>query len=96
VILLFNLVCPNGHQVGGEPHEYRGPERPPEKWMDNIGDQFTRYVQTRPRAEWRCPTCGVEPAAGKGWTVETHVMKAQTMEEAHAALTSISDRIEER
>lgn len=87
LILLFSLRCPNGHPVGGEPHEYPGPETPPDAWMDNLSHQLARHFRNH-REEWmECRFCGA--SLYRGCSICVDEMKARTMEEARAALDKI-------
>jgi hypothetical protein len=89
LILLFSFVCPNGHRVGGEPHDYPGTEYPPDAWMSNVSTEFLRRIR-RNIKEWpECPECHTSTRA-RGWGVIVDEMKAETMEQAHAALAVVS------
>ena len=88
MILLFSLLCPNGHPVGGEPHEYPGAERPPDAWMNNVSLAFFRRVRTSKDPFWReCRQCHAPFRKPSDWYVHVGEMKAKTLSEAHATLS---------
>lgn len=95
MILIVNLVCPNGHNVCGTPHEYRGEGIPPDQWMHNLGQQLMNKVRERggPHEVKECPFCHVPFSMERGteWAVSAHEMYAETMAEAHAALMRVSE-----
>lgn len=85
MILLFSIECPNRHPVGGEPKEYPGDAYPPNEWMDNMSRQFYRAIKEHVRLNWKeCIVC--HTPFNLDWAVSVGEMKAQTMDEAHAAL----------
>jgi hypothetical protein len=91
LILLFSLVCPNDHEVGGKPLEYAGEGQPPFEWLDNMSQKFLQRIRRSPDPFWKeCPHCRTPMRKGLKWGISVNVMKAQTLAEAHAAMIKIA------
>ena len=91
MIVIVNLICPNGHPVYGQPVAYAGTKKPPESWCERAGARFMRSMRKNPPLP--CAACGATfnpNSTDRGhlakWGVSVHEMKAKTMQEAHAAL----------